>query len=101
MDAPFAAIDELISSSTMGLLADLVITRADGKQFLARSSFQDRSLFDKYAVAEDLYIEYREADAPAVTAGEHVTLDGATYRVSGDPLWINRQEKRAQLVEVD
>lgn len=101
MFAPFAAIEETLSQQSMKLLADVVVTRSDGTQFLARTAFRDKELFDRHALANDRAIDYREADAPEILPGERLTLNGVSYTVQGDPEWINQQEKRAQIVEAD
>lgn len=100
MEAPFAALDTLMARSCMNLLADAVVTRASGAQFLARRFTEDASLFEGRALAQDLSLKIITADAADIAPGEQLSVDGVAFEVVGDPRRVDAQESLLQLVEL-
>jgi len=97
--APFADIEASIAADTMAMLANVVVSKADGvTQFLAEFDAIDRDVFDGVAQVGDFTLRYLVTDATLVV-GEVVTINGQTYRVPTDPERASAQEAVARLVE--
>lgn len=99
LTAPFATIEARISADSMGMLANVVVTKAGGAQFLAEFDATDKDVFDGVAQIGDYTLRYLLADA-TLAVGEVVTVDGQAYRVPSDPERVGQHEAIAQLVKV-
>lgn len=95
--APFAAIESSIATDTMAMLANVVVTRAGGAQFLAEFDEADKDVFDGVAQVGDFTLRYLLTDA-TLAVGEVVTINGQAYRVPFDPEQ-DGHDAVAQLVE--
>lgn len=97
--APFADIEARLAADTMAMLANVVVTKADGvTQFLAEFDAIDRDVFDGVAQIGDFTLRYLVSTA-TLAVGEVVTINGQTYRVPTDPERVSDHEAVARLVE--
>jgi ABC-type glucose/galactose transport system permease subunit len=95
--APFADIESSIATDTMAMLANVVVTKASGAQFLAEFDAIDRDVFDGIAQVGDYTLRYLLTDA-TLAVGDVVTINGQAYRVPADPDRVGH-EAVARLVE--
>lgn len=97
--APFADIESNIATDSMAMLANVVVTKASGAQFMAEFDAADRDVFDGVAQVGDYTLRYLLADA-TLAVGDVLTINGQAYRVPTDPERVSQDEAVARLVEV-
>lgn len=97
--APFADIENMLSETTMGMLANVVV-QANGATFGAMLDVTDRTAYDTVTIG-DYSLRYLTADV-RIEQGDEVTVSAGplagSYAVAEPPQRINGHESVAGLV---
>lgn len=88
--APFAQVEADIASANMAMLANVVVSTANGVEFLAEFDEVDRTAFEVVQVGD--YVLRFMGAAAALVIDETVVINGASYRVAEHPRRVSGHE---------
>lgn len=78
--APFAEVEDMLTETTVGMLADVVVTPEGGEPFVAMLSLNDTDFFDGVRGCDWLL---RYAAPAALQRGQSLTLAGSSSVPTG------------------
>lgn len=88
--APFADIESMLTDTTMGMLANVVVTPSEGEPFAAMFDVDTTDFFDS-ARGVDYVLRY--ASSHSLERGENLTVSGSPLVAEGVTLTVSEKPR--------